>query len=107
MSVYEKGFKEFMKNPGWAEYYENAPTQAVKDYIRAKFEYDAFFTSDENIEVEDKELEKSELCKALNKQLDDSLQKITKKEFQYIVDNASPSLGERAAMRMLQARLKD
>ena len=96
-----------MKNPSWAEYYNNAPTQAVKDYIQARFEYSAFLTSPENIDTDDKELFESEMCKALKKQFDDTLERITKKDFRYIVDNASPSLGERAAMRRLQARLKD
>ena len=34
----EKGFEQFMKNPYWRAYYENAPSETAKQYIAAGFE---------------------------------------------------------------------
>ena len=40
------GFEKFMQNPYWKEYYESAPTEKLKSYIRYIFEDSA--CEDEN-----------------------------------------------------------
>lgn len=33
------GFDEYMKSSFWQQYYENAPSDKLKDYIRARIEW--------------------------------------------------------------------
>jgi len=74
---WEAAFKSFTENPGWAAYYNNAPSDECKDYI--KF---TFYSSEYN-EPKDRDE---------RKQLRDFFySKLGVKDWKYIMDHAGNS----------------
>ena len=41
----DRGFKIFIENPYWKEYYDNAPSEALKAYIKDDFNNNPFVCS--------------------------------------------------------------
>ena len=61
-----KGFDTFMANPYWKRIYEEAPSEALKEYLRQSFEYSATCKEDS----------------------DAVPLKLTKQDYQYLYDHA-------------------
>lgn len=72
-----KGFDEFMKNPYWKGFYENAPTDLLKSYLRLKFDNNYFVVDIDSYKKEE-----------YLKQLNELEAKFSNVEWQYLYDNA-------------------
>ena len=83
-------FDDYMKSEFWRKYYDDAPSQQLKDYIRAEFERSGSFDPKEKAE--------------LNKISCDKESKLTRADYDYLIKR-EPSKQMKAVYRERQAKL--
>lgn len=69
-----------MKNPHWAAYYDNAPSKALKEYIRISFDNNPFVTTVQEPNYEEKKKKLSAI--------------FTDEDWQYLIDNTENGLAK-------------
>lgn len=75
-----KGFDLFIKNPYWKRYYEDAPSLALKEYIRLGFENSPFVT---NKRTNDYVEERNRIAS-----------RFTNEDWQYLIDHTTSGLAK-------------
>ena len=71
----KNGFDTFMENPYWKKYYENAPSDALKEYIRFEFENNPYVSEKR---ADNYEEEKAKITA-----------RFTGEDRQYLIDNTT------------------
>ena len=71
----DRGFNQFMENPHWKKYYDDAPSEALKAYIRDSFNNNPFVCSHPAPDPKLKEA-------------------LTKEDVKYLYDNAGTGAGK-------------
>ena len=69
------GFEIFMENPYWKKYYDNAPSDILKKYIKLEFENSPYVSKKQN---DDYEEEKAKV-----------MAQFTNEDWQYLIDNTT------------------
>lgn len=71
----KNGFDIFMENPYWKKYYESAPSDVLKEYIRLEFENNPYVSEKR---ADNYEKEKAKITA-----------RFTNEDWQYLIDNTT------------------
>ena len=75
-----KGFNIFIRNSYWAAYYNNAPSVALKEFIKLEFDNNPCVSEEKDPDYETKRKSLSDL--------------FTNEDWQYLIDNATSGVAK-------------